>query len=647
MRRLAFAFLVAAALTIFAAPLLRNEVFTLRDHADYFQPLRYHTADVMRHGHLPLWNPYNASGEPWLANPQTGIFYPPAWLFLALPFATAYTLFLFFHIALLGCGAYLLFDEDEAALVGATALMLSGPVLSLLDISNNLATFAWIPLALACAKRRRDTAGAFALALAFLGGEPFFAAIAALLYAIVVLRDRRPRALAYTAVAAFALCAVQLLPFAAMLRGSDRRAGLPRAEMLRESVPLVDWLRIAIPPPGGTGAFDPHLGQHFIPLVYAGIGAALLALLGVVMRTRRVAPWLALLVAAMVIGAGEHLWPVAELLTRLPLTLFRYPARLIPFGALAIAAMATEGFRALVRQAPHPAFGHPLPEGEGVRAVTIPLPPGEGGAQRRVRGVALAITLIITLDLRVAAQRLLASAPFRADVVPYDRTIGRSSKLLRFGDANAMPRNRAAAISGYLNLYDHRFDAGTAAPVASQRYMQLYDAAAYRGDAHALDRIGAGFVLATRPLPKTRFTPVAHAGNITVNRYNYALPPALLRGEDGAKYGVSVFSVTPALVHVMLRAPVAGTLVVTQQDAPGWSVSVDGKRVTSRTIDGVFRGVDLSRGEHDVVWSYRPPMLIPSVAITSIALLFFIAQFAFVKRAQREKFVPGHSEKQV
>jgi glycosyltransferase involved in cell wall biosynthesis len=40
-----------------------------------------------------------------------------------------------------------------------------------------------------------------------------------------------------------------------------------------------------------------------------------------------------------------------------------------------------------VEQAPHPAFGTPLPVGEGVSAV-IPLPPGEGGAERRVRGQA-------------------------------------------------------------------------------------------------------------------------------------------------------------------------------------------------------------------------------------------------------------------
>ncbi|MCU1347934.1 MAG: hypothetical protein JWO56_964, partial [Acidobacteria bacterium] len=65
-------FIAAVVVTLFAAPLLRDEVFTLRDHSDYFQPLRYFTAAHLRAGVLPLWNPYSASGEPWLANPQTG-----------------------------------------------------------------------------------------------------------------------------------------------------------------------------------------------------------------------------------------------------------------------------------------------------------------------------------------------------------------------------------------------------------------------------------------------------------------------------------------------------------------------------------------------------------------------------------------------
>jgi murein hydrolase activator len=50
--------------------------------------------------------------------------------------------------------------------------------------------------------------------------------------------------------------------------------------------------------------------------------------------------------------------------------------------------------------APHPAFGHPLPEGEG--SEQLPLPPGEGAAKRRVRGVFLA--LIVFSALLASAQ---------------------------------------------------------------------------------------------------------------------------------------------------------------------------------------------------------------------------------------------------
>ena len=110
---------------LFLAPIARREVFIARDHIDYFQPLRFFTAIHMRGHALPYWNPYSASGEPWLANPQTGVFYPPTWLFVALPFETAYMLYLALHLAILGWGAYVLFSRsgsEGAALVGAFAI---------------------------------------------------------------------------------------------------------------------------------------------------------------------------------------------------------------------------------------------------------------------------------------------------------------------------------------------------------------------------------------------------------------------------------------------------------------------------------------------------------------------------------------------
>ena len=216
MRRLAQGLLVALALGIVARPLLHREVFTFRDHTDYFQPLRWFTATALKSGQLPLWNPYSASGEPWLANPQTAVFYPPAWLFLVLPFETAYMLFLALHLALLGCGALLLFSRRAslgAATIGAVALMLCGPTLSLLDVQNNLTTFAWLPLVIWCAAARAPAmASAAAIAMSFLAGEPFFAAVGALIFTIVRRRD-----VIDIAAQSFALAAVQLVPFLAML----------------------------------------------------------------------------------------------------------------------------------------------------------------------------------------------------------------------------------------------------------------------------------------------------------------------------------------------------------------------------------------------------------------------------------------------
>src|SRR5438128_5574929 len=275
-RRVAFTFIALLALAMFARPLVRGEVLTFRDHSDYFQPLRYFTAVELRNFRLPLWNPYNASGEPWLANPQTAVFYPPFWIFLIVPFAQAYMLFLLAHIVLLGCGAFLLFSRfgsARASFIGAVSVMLCGPTLSMLDIQNNLTTFAWIPLVLWCAVSGAPAiASGSAIAMSFLAGEPFFAFIGAMMYSIVILsredgegsQSSRRRSFRFpfallrvsvrmtldTAITAFCLAGVTLVPFLAMIAGSDRAGAVPAEEVLRNSMPLGDWLRMVVPGAG-------------------------------------------------------------------------------------------------------------------------------------------------------------------------------------------------------------------------------------------------------------------------------------------------------------------------------------------------------------------------------------------------------------
>src|SRR5260370_31376928 len=115
-------------------------------------------------------------------------------------------------------------------------------------------------------------------------------------------------------------------------------------------MPLRDWVRLAIPPNLGASAFDPRLGQHFIPIVYIGALTILFALIGLIVARRRGLGWIVLIAICVVIGAGSHFTPVAELLTRLPPTLFRYQARVVPLAALAICALAAIGCDRLMRR---------------------------------------------------------------------------------------------------------------------------------------------------------------------------------------------------------------------------------------------------------------------------------------------------------
>lgn len=606
MRRLALAIIAAAALLLFARPLLRGEVFTFRDHADYFQPLRWFTAQELRHGRLPLWNPYSASGEPWLANPQTGVFYPPAWLFLFLPFPTAYVLFLGFHVALLGAGAFLLFSRfvaSGAALAAALALMFCGPSLSLLDVGNNLAAFAWLPLVLWCAHAGVDRdLSALTIAMSFLAGEPFFAATGALAFALI-----RRREIARIAVAAVALCAVQLLPFLAMVRSSDRAAaGVLAADILRDSVAFRDWIFLALPPSIGSAPIDLRLSQQFIPIIYLGLLTSIFAVFGMLLGWRRpVVRWTLVAIAlCVVVASGGYLRPVGTMLAHLPLTIFRYPARLVPLAAIGVCLLAAIGCDRIV-----PARWQ------------------------------LGMACLMAVDVLVQTSSLLASAPFNPHPVPYAHSIGRDGKLVRIGMDRATLMQRKEWIAGYLNLFDRRFDAGTAAPLSSERYSRWYEGAVTSVRADQLDAMSAGYLLTSRAV--VGLPVVGQAGGVRVYRNAGGWPMAYFRTSANQRPAVvaSSLAFTTSAAHITVDAPSDGLVVLTQQVDRGWSVTVDGVAAEPITA-GVFRAVRVSTGHHTVIWRYRPASLIAGSFITIAGSLLLLLSRAFVKhRTHQEKFV--------
>jgi hypothetical protein len=74
-------------------------------------PWRTLTTQLIKTGQWPLWNPYNFSGSPLLANFQTAIFYPPNLLYLVLPQEHAWNLILIFQV-FFACFSFYLFARE-------------------------------------------------------------------------------------------------------------------------------------------------------------------------------------------------------------------------------------------------------------------------------------------------------------------------------------------------------------------------------------------------------------------------------------------------------------------------------------------------------------------------------------------------------
>ena len=62
------------------------------------------------------------------------------------------------------------------------------------------------------------------------------------------------------------------------------------------------------------------------------------------------------------------------------------------------------------------------------------------------------------------------------------------------------------------------------------------------------------------------------------------------------------------VAHVRLTAEMKGPGLVVLTDAfyPGWNAHVDGRPTRIHRVDGVFRGVFVEGGSHEVVMRFRP-----------------------------------------
>ena len=109
------------------------------DSLRIFYPLRSLTIDSFKHFQLPLWNPYDFSGNMQLATYQSAVFFPLTPLFLLLPQIDAWSITVFLEPFLTALFTYFFLRglslSKKASTLGALAFGFSGGVLALSEES--------------------------------------------------------------------------------------------------------------------------------------------------------------------------------------------------------------------------------------------------------------------------------------------------------------------------------------------------------------------------------------------------------------------------------------------------------------------------------------------------------------------------------
>ncbi len=345
-------------------------------------------AQVLRAtGGFALWNPYLFGGMPYVGAMHGDIFYPTAFLRLAIPTDAAMTWGMIIHYMLGGFATYLFLRalglRFFGALVGAVAYMLSGWNASYVSPGHDGKIFvgAMLPLAMLCLVRgirdgRNAAWGGLAIivGLGMLSPHPQLMSYMLMgcgifaLYLAFGLGSASPtrpvaiRRLAFALgaiVLGFAISAIQYLPVMEYTPFSPRAGGKDYAFATSYSFPPVELFNTLIPE--FTGILDKYWGPNRIHHHSEYIGAAVwllaVAAFRSKVRSRETLFWGGVVVLFTFWALGGFT-PFYQLIYAIVpgSKFFRAPSTVFFMATFAMAALAGYGAQGLIDKAPSRRF---------------------------------------------------------------------------------------------------------------------------------------------------------------------------------------------------------------------------------------------------------------------------------------------------
>ena len=160
---------------------LSNKTLVFGDNYSLMVPGKIFTANWIKQGMLPLWNPHLFSGIPWIADINQSVIYPSTLLFIFLSADKALVWTVILHLLLTYTGMFLLVkkitNKSYQAVLAGCLWMLSTQISGSINNLSTIQSLTWLPWVVLfglSVHKRTKTKFFFALVicLQFMGGYP-------------------------------------------------------------------------------------------------------------------------------------------------------------------------------------------------------------------------------------------------------------------------------------------------------------------------------------------------------------------------------------------------------------------------------------------------------------------------------------------
>lgn len=145
-------------------------------------------------------------------------------------------------------------------------------------------------------------------------------------------------------------------------------------------------------------------------------------------------------------------------------------------------------------------------------------------------------------------------------------------------------------------------------------------------DSLKLGQLNVAYVISEYPIESIDLTLMEKDQAVYIYQNELARPRAWIQNSqdlsDQVWQEIDSIMWTPNRIEITAKGP--GTLVLSEIVYPGWKVTVDGTKAELRAMDNLLRSVNLSSGNHEVVFSFQPWTVYLGGGITLVTLLALI-----------------------